>query len=356
MAEGSQYEIRGSRGVVDAGRGNEETPPGRHGVPVDKGATTDGPTALSPNGATERLRRAAQSRNTRIAYAKAWRRFSIYCDTRGIEPRSAGSRDVADFFTSVALQPSDRTGRALSLGTLKIYRSALNRRYAEMGRVSPAATTRVRDVFGGLARLRKNAPRRVKALREQEIKAMLDRCADGRFGLRDAAMLALGFAAALRRSELCGLAVTDIDVLSDDKMVVWIRRSKTDQDGSGQKIAVPDGKTIRPVSRLRAWLDTTGIRDGYLFQTFCRGGEPSGRALNHSEVPRLVKKYARRIGLDPRDYSGHSLRAGFVTSAAVHRARLDKIMDVTRHKNPATVLQYIRDADAFADHAGAGFL
>lgn len=170
------------------------------------------------------------------------------------------------------------------------------------------------------------------------------------------AMIALGFAAALRRSELCGLLVTDIDVLCGDRMVVRICRSKTDQSGKGQSVAVPEGRMVRPVSRVRAWLKATGIRDGYLFQTFRRGGAASGRPLNHTEVPRLVKKYVAAIGLDPANYSGHSLRAGFVTSAAVHRARLDKIMEVTRHKNPATVLQYIRDADAFEDHAGAGFL
>ena len=310
----------------------------------------------SQNNVAENLRKAARSKNTRIAYSRAWQRFYRYCHTRGIEPHRARSRDVADFLTRLALQPSRATGRTLSVGTLRIYRSALNRHYAEIERKSPAATTRVSDVLGGLARLRDDPPRRVKALREYEIKAMLDRCPDGRFGCRDAAMLALGFAAALRRSELCGLSVRDIDVLHRDKMVVWIRRSKTDQIGKGQRVAVPEGRLIRPVSHLRAWLDVTDIRRGYLFQTFRRGGRPSGRPLNHSEVPRLVKKYAARIGLDPTNYSGHSLRAGFVTSAAAHRARLDKIMEVTRHRNPSTVLQYIRDADAFENHAGADFL
>ena len=311
---------------------------------------------LSPKNVAEELRTVARSKNTRIAYARAWKQFAKYCDTRGIEPERACSKDIAEFFTRLALQPSGATGRPLSLATLKIYRSALNRHYAEAERNSPAATTRVSDVFGGLARLRGHTPRRVKALREHEIKAMLDKCPSGRFGCRDAAMLALGFAAALRRSELCGLAFSDIDILRDNKMVVCIRRSKTDQDGKGQLVAVPEGRTIRPISHLCAWLDLAGIRDGYLFQTFRRGGTPSGKPLNHGEVSRLVKKYATRIGLDSTDYSGHSLRAGFVTSAAAHRARLDKIMEVTRHRNPTTVLQYIRDADAFENHAGANFL
>lgn len=310
----------------------------------------------NPNGAATELRKAARAENTRIAYEKAWRRFTRYCHANGIEPGQAGSRDVADFFIRLAVEPSDATGRVPSLGTLKLYRSALNRHYAEIDKESPAATTEVSDVLGGLARLRDGAPRRVKALREYEIKAMIDRCPDGRFGRRDAAVLSLGFAAALRRSELCALLVRDIEILDSHKMVVWIRRSKTDQVGRGQRVAVPEGTTIKPVSHLRTWLDESGIRDGHLFQTFLRGGQPSGRPLNHSEVPRLIKKYAEGIGLDPQKYSGHSLRAGFVTSAAAHRARLDKIMEVTRHKNPATVLQYIRDADAFENHAGEDFL
>ena len=304
----------------------------------------------------EELREAARSINTRIAYAKAWQRFSEYCRAREIQPEEASSQDITEFFIQLGTEPAESTGRALAIGTLKMYRCALNRHYAEIGRESPAAGREVSDVLAGLSRTRNEAPRQVRALREYEIKAMLDVCPSVRFGRRDAAMLALGFAAALRRSEICSLLVADIDILRCDKMVVWIRRSKTDQDGQGQRVAVPEGRTIRPVSHVRDWLEVAGIHDGYLFQTFRRGGRPSGQGLSHSEVPRLVKKYAVRIGLDPASYSGHSLRAGFVTSAAAHRARLDKIMEVTRHKNPATVMQYIRDADAFEQHAGAGFL
>ena len=86
-----------------------------------------------------------------------------------------------------------------------------------------------------------------------------------------------------------------------------------------------------------------------------RAGSRAGRCTIRTS-PRLIKAYAARIGLQPQNFSGHSLRAGFVTSAAAHHARLDKIMEVTRHRNPATVLQYIRDANVFADHAGEKFL
>ena len=225
-----------------------------------------------------------------------------------------------------------------------------------MDLTSPASSLQVGDILGGLSRIRNSSPRRVKALREYEIAAMLDECPSTIFGLREASMLSLGFAAALRRLELCSLSAADINIISKERMILCVRHSKTDQQGKGQKIAVLEGNSVRPVSRMNAWLEKASIRKSFLFQTFTKGGVLSGKPSSHSEVPRMVKKYVEKIGLDPTDYSGHSLRAGFVTSAAVHRARLDKIMEITRHRNPATVLQYIRDAGIIEGHAGAGFL
>ena len=306
--------------------------------------------------AAETLREAAQAPNTRIAYEKGWRCFAGYCQERGIDPLDAAPADLVDFFVTGATQPSSAGGKPLSLGTLAMYRSAINRRYIEDKLPSPAASEDVAAAFRALARLLGSAPRQVKALREHHILRMLDVCGDSAIGLRNASVLAVGFAAALRRSEICALQVDDVETVGASRMVVHIRRSKTDQAGNGQSVAVPDGRRIRPVSRLRAWLEHAKFRDGHLFQTMKRGGRPTGRPLHHSDIARLVKHYVNAIGLDPSDYSAHSLRAGFVTSAAVHHARLDKIMEVTRHKSPAMVLKYIRDADSFKDHAGAGFL
>ena len=306
--------------------------------------------------AAETLHEAAQAPNTRIAYEKGWRCFAEYCGERGIDPLAAAPPDLVDFFVAGATQPRDHSGRPLSLGTLALYRSAINRRYVEGKLPSPAASEDVAAAFRALSRLLGSAPRQVKALREHHILRMLAACGDTAIGIRDASVLAVGFAAALRRSEICALQVEDVEMVGARRMVVHIRRSKTDQAGNGQSVAVPDGKSIRPVSRLRAWLEDANVRDGFLFQTMKRGGRPTGRPLHHSDIARLVKHYAKAIGLDPSDYSAHSLRAGFVTSAAVHHARLDKIMEVTRHKSPAMVLKYIRDADSFKDHAGAGFL
>lgn len=304
----------------------------------------------------------ALATNTRIAYEKGWSRFTDYCTEEHIaDPLSASPDMVARFLVQLATRPSQQSGIVLSMGTVKLYKSAINKKYTDAGKSSPTNHPVVRATLKGLARLKGTACRRVEALREYHVQAMLSHCADTTIGRRDAAIIAIGFAGALRRSEICNLIVDDVEFLEPGEgvnrhMFLTIRRSKTDQQGRGQKIAILDGRAIRPIHRLQMWLNASGITSGPLFQTMKRGGHVQGRPLHHSDIPRIVKYYASRIGLNPKEVAGHSLRAGFVTSAAVHHARLDKIMAITRHTNPATVIQYIRDADSFTDHAGERFL
>ena len=305
---------------------------------------------------SETIREAAQARNTRQTYEKGWRCFSQWCEKQGLSPSDAKPGDIATFLVSIRVARTSEGRRPLALNTLRIYRSALNDYWKREGKPSPAASSAVDDVLRGLARMRPSSPRRVKALRENQILAMLETCGSGIYSYRDAALLSLGFAAALRRSELCHLRIEDIERRGNEGLIVHIRQSKTDQDGFGQKVAVPEGRRVKPVARLNKWINVSGIARGFLLQTLQSGGKPSGRALDPGDVARVVKRYVTRIGLDASEYSGHSLRAGFVTSAAAHHARIDKIMEVTRHKNAEMVLKYIRDEDSFVDHAGASFL
>lgn len=204
-------------------------------------------------------------------------------------------------------------------------------------------------------------------LRAREIAAILAWCDEltacerrRTIALRDAAVVAVGFAAALRRSEICTLQFGALEFLRWGAcvpgMYIHVRRSKTDQLGRGQRVAIPEGKRIRPVGRLRDWLEASRISRGPVFRTMRRSGHVQARSLHANDVARLVKRCVAAIGLDPTHYSGHSLRAGFVTSAAIHHARLDRIMAVTRHSSVGMVLRYIRQADAFEDHAGTSFL
>ena len=311
---------------------------------------------LENSGIEEMLRKAAHSENTRIAYEKGWRSFEYYCKEIDLNPLKATAADVIDFLVAMASDGQTRSGRPLALNTLKLYRSALNYQWRSMQLPSPASDRSVDELLKGLARLRYAPPRRVKALREYQILEILKSCGEGMHGLRDAAIISLGFAAALRRSELCFLQMGDLQRKEDEGMIVRVRQSKTDQLGIGQSVAVLEGKFVKPLKHLERWLRKAEISHGFVFQTLHRGGMASGRPLDPGDIARIVKRHVQRIGLDPQDYSGHSLRAGFVTSAAAHHARIDKIMEVTRHKNAEMVLKYIRDEESFFDHAGASFL
>jgi site-specific recombinase XerD len=176
-----------------------------------------------------------------------------------------------------------------------------------------------------------------------------------RAGQRDRALILLGFAAALRRSELVALDVADLE-RAPDGIVLHIRRSKTDQDGAGQEIAVPRGSKLKPCEALDAWLAAARITSGPVFRPVNKGGAVSAERLTDRSVAEIVKRYAEAAGLDATLFSGHSLRAGFVTSALAAGADVLKVMHVTRHTQVTTLQKYDRRARAFDDHAGRKFL
>jgi len=151
------------------------------------------------------------------------------------------------------------------------------------------------------------------------------------------------------------LTVADL-VDAPDGYRVMIRRSKTDQEGEGQEIAIPRGYRIRPVEHVQAWLAAAGITDGPLFRAVLKGGRLQAVPLTPHSAAQIVKTYAKRAGLDPASFAGHSLRAGFLTSAAESGASIFKMMDQSRHKSVDTLRSYIRRADLFREHAGAAFL
>ena len=187
------------------------------------------------------------------------------------------------------------------------------------------------------------------------IARMLAACPTTLIGLRDRALLAVGFAGALRRSELLALAVADLLEVPDGLRVV-IRRSKTDQAGEGQEIAIPRGTHLRPVETLQTWLAAAAISDGPLFRPVLKGGRVQPEPLGDDGFVRALKRRAAAAGLDPAGFAGHSLRAGFLTAAAESGADVLKMAEVSRHRSMDTVRRYVRRGNLFKGHAGAGFL
>jgi integrase len=158
----------------------------------------------------------------------------------------------------------------------------------------------------------------------------------------------------MRRSELCALNVDDLTWV-DDGVRVLIRRSKTDQEGEGQEIAIPRGLKLCPVAALQTWLSVAGITEGRIFRAVLLGGRVQ-RSITPECLSRVIKKLAARIDLDPREFGGHSLRSGFVTTCVEANSPLMKIMETTRHKSVQMLQVYSRRVDLFRDHAAASWL
>jgi integrase len=172
-------------------------------------------------------------------------------------------------------------------------------------------------------------------------------------GIRDRALILLGFAGAFRRAELVGLNVMDLD-FNRDGLTITLRRSKTDQEGQGRRVGIPYGSNPEtcPVRVLQWWLDQAAITDGPVFRSLTRHGRVRPDRLSPGDVARVVKKLAVRAGLDSAKYAGHSLRAGHATSAAASGASERSIMNQTGHRSVEMVRRYIREGSLFRENSG----
>jgi hypothetical protein len=157
---------------------------------------------------------------------------------------------------------------------------------------------------------------------------------------------------------ICEDSSTSVKALARmrDRPLRNIPPHKTDQERSGVTIAIAKGDIACPAKALRAWLDAAGIESGPIFRPIDKGGTVRASRLTDRSVANIVKAYAGRAGFDASTFSGHSLRAGFLTSAAGKGASIFKMMDVSRHKSVDTLRGYVRDAELFKDHAGTGLL
>jgi site-specific recombinase XerD len=288
-----------------------------------------------------------KSAATRRAYAFDWKHFEIWCLGRGACPLPAHQGVVAAYLSHLA----DQGRRASTIGRRA---AAIGHRHKMAGHEPPTSSEGVRAVLRGIRRTIGSAKQGKSPATAEVLGAMLKLCPDTLIGKRDRALLCFGFASAMRRSELCALEVADLTETADGLRVL-IRRSKGDQEGQGQEIAIPRGYRLRPVEAIQTWLAAAEISAGPVFRAVARGGK-LGAVLSTDAVACIVKRYAERVGLDPASYSGHSLRAGFLTSAAEAGASIWKLSEVSRHKSLDTLRGYVRRVDLFKEHAGAGFL
>ena len=296
---------------------------------------------------------ASRAASTRRAYEADWTRFTAWCAERGLAPLPADPRAVAVFLSGEA-------ARGCAPPTVNRRLAAIGWAHHRAGLQPPQKTegaARIAEVLAGIRRSHTTAPDK-KAAADADVTWALLHCIKGE-RLRDhryRALIALGMAAALRRSELVALRVGDLQRVPEG-LRVRVARSKTDQDGAGEVIAVPNGKRLRPVALVEARLGTAHIADGFVFRRFVsRADYLSELPMDDAGVALVVKRRAAAAGLDAAEFSGHSLRSGFLTAAARAGASIWKMQEVSRHKSVQVLSGYVRSAELFDDHAGIGFL
>ena len=321
--------------------------------------------ALSPPGKTippqlvaeieaaRSYRARSKAANTVRAYGSDWRQFEQWCWERNLEPLPAMPEAVATYLASLA-----QAGRADS--TIGRHLAAIAWHHRQAGQVAPQHRDPrdvIADTLAGIRREQRARPTRKKsAILAADLARMIG-AAEGQSprAIRDRAVMALGLAAALRRSELVSLQLADLELVREG-LKLTIRHSKTDQEGEGQVIAVPSGKVLKPGARLNEWLGVRGGEAGPLFYRTDAQGIITKEQMSDRSVARLIQRYADKVGLDPAAVGAHSLRSGFLTEAAKAGASLPKMQEVSRQKKVEVLLGYVRDGALFENHAGERFL
>ena len=287
--------------------------------------------------------RAALASNTRRAYRADLDHFRGWGGTL-----PATDRMIAEYLAAHA-------GK-LAVATLERRLATLARAHREYASPNPAKAEIVRLVMQGIRRVHGSVQRRVTPLLWEDLEAIVADMDETTTDMRDRAVLLIGFAGAFRRSELVALNCTDLDWQAEG-VLVTVRRSKTDPYGKERELAIPKGVGQKcPVRALRDWLDRAGIGDGPVFRPVTRCGRVLPQRLSPEAVVRIVKRRVHMLGRDPRTYSGHSLRAGFATSAAVAGVPTWRVRQQTGHSSTEMLGRYIREGGRFAQNAATAVL
>ena len=280
--------------------------------------------------------------STRHVYGHGWRQWERWCSARQTTALPASPAMICAYLTQ-------RASEGALVPTLDLAIGAISYAHRSRGLDDPTLAEAVRQVRRGLRRIVGTAPRRqARPLDTDDIRQILEAIERSTAkGARDAAIILLGFASALRRSELANLDLADVDH-KPAGVLLRVRRSKTDQDAVGQVVAVAHGQQAEtdPVAALTAWLGCRGRESGPLF-TSMRNKTVTSERLSGNAIARMLRNRASVAGLPAERITPHSLRAGHATTAAVAGVGLDRIAAQTRHKRLSTLLErYIRPAQA----------
>jgi len=286
---------------------------------------------------------ASISKSTRAAYARDWKAFIEWARSAGVQPIPASDKTIAAYVTylvSLGRKPA----------TIDRAMTTIAKAHRLLDFESPTRGSVVEATRKGHKRTVGTAQKRARPLTLDHVVRVLSALQrlPGPRRHRDRALVALGWAGALRRAELAAVRCEDLTEQAAG-LVLRLPRSKTDQSGAGEYVGIPFGAVFCPVSLVREWQAAAGIDSGPLFRSLRKGGRINDRGIDGRAVDRIVAEAAELAGYSER-YSGHSLRAGMITSSATDGIADRVVMTHTRHRSARVFAGYVRPASVFQNN------
>jgi site-specific recombinase XerD len=293
--------------------------------------------------------KSSKANNTVRAYKSDFNDFGLFCTKNGFQSLPSEPKIVSLYLTHLST-------KEIKMSTLKRRLVSIGVIHRLKGHYLDTKHPSIIENIMGIKRRKGSIQKGKKPLLINNLKEIINVIDYGNNDkikkLRDRTIILIGFSGGFRRNEIVSLDYDDLDFVTEG-LKINIKRSKTDQFGEGSVKALPyfDNSRYCPVISLKKWIETSNISSGSLFRRFSKGNKLTEHRLTDQTVALLLKKYLKSAGIESKNYSGHSLRSGFATSAAESGAEERSIMVMTGHKSTEMVRRYIKEANLFKNNA-----
>ena len=287
--------------------------------------------------------------NTIRAYKSDYRDFGLFCAQNGFKSLPAEPKIVSLYLTHLSTKD-------VKISTLKRRLVSIGVIHKLKGHYLDTKHPSIIENIMGIKRRKGSIQKGKKPLLINNLKQIIDvidlHNNEEIKKFRDRSLILIGFSGGFRRNEIVSLDYEDLDFVGEG-LKINLKRSKTDQFGEGVVKGLPysDNSQYCPVLSLKKWIEVSNIKYGPLFRRFAKGSKLTENRLTDQTVALLIKEYLKLAGIDSKNYSGHSLRSGFATSAAESGAEERSIMAMTGHKSTEMVRRYIKEANLFKNNA-----
>jgi len=287
--------------------------------------------------------------NTIRAYKSDYKDFGLFCAQNGFRSLPADPKTVSLYLTHLST-------KNVKISTLKRRLVSIGVIHKLKGHYLDTKHPSIIENILGIKRRKGSVQKGKKPILINNLKQIIN-VIDSHNNeeikkFRDRSIILIGFSGGFRRNEIVSLDYEDLDFVTEG-LKINLRRSKTDQFGEGAVKGLPyfDNSQYCPVLSLQKWIEVTNIKSGPLFRRFSKGSKLTENRLTDQTVALIIKEYLKLAGIDSKNYSGHSLRSGFATSAAESGAEERSIMAMTGHKSSEMVRRYIKEANLFKNNA-----